>query len=248
MISASRQKYLRSLKLKKYRHSNGEFVAEGSKLIVDLLTGLLNVSKIHATEEVWTAIVEEHGRLNKFEDLVEFGKAKDLERLSLLKTSPGILATFKIPEASEPKRAKDKFALALDGINDPGNLGTLIRTADWFGIEEIFLGEGCADPYNPKTVQASMGSLGRLRLHTVQLEEEFEHWPKGSILAAEMEGTDPKKLKVPKGGLLVMGSESHGIKVPLPEGSNSLSIKKMGDAESLNVGVAAGILLHYLCS
>jgi TrmH family RNA methyltransferase len=142
---------------------------------------------------------------------------------------------------------KNNFSLMLDEIQDPGNMGTIIRTADWFGIKNIICSNECADCYNPKVVQASMGSLGRVNIIYTQLEE-FIHENKGiSIYAATLTGKHLSSFTKLKEGIILIGNESKGVKENLLRlAAEQITIPKYGEAESLNAGVAAGIILSHI--
>jgi len=170
----------------------------------------------------------------------------ELERISHLKTPNQVLAVFKKFESKEPIPA-GRITLILDAIQDPGNLGTMIRIADWFGISQIICSHDCADVYNPKVVQATMGSLARVDVFYTDLPG----WLKGQhgikTYAALLDGKDVTRMNPLKEGLIIIGNESRGIQEGLMEFVNEkITIPKKGNAESLNAAVAAGIILSHL--
>ena len=165
MLSKNRIKYIRSLEMKKYRKAEKAFLAEGNKLVNDLL-GHFSCKLLIATAQ-W---LEAHPLLLA-QETIEVS-AEELARASLLKTPQEVLAVFELPSYTyDDSLPGHSLCLALDDVQDPGNLGTIIRIADWFGIEDIFCSQGTADAFNPKTVQATMGALARVKLHYCDLKE-----------------------------------------------------------------------------
>ncbi len=243
MLTKNEIKYIHSLKLKKNRKQSGEFVAEGVKLILDLLQSGMEVKKLFTTE---TSLFDAYNDI-----IIEEITQKELSRLSNQNNPNKAIALFSIPtnHFSEKLLEKD-WILALDGINDPGNLGTIIRTADWFGFKHILCSSDCVDAYNPKVVQASMGSLARVQLHYMELQDELPAFAKKtSILGSFMDGESIEEYTFPKNGILLIGNEANGIsdeiaaivhkKLSIP--SFSLSQTK---AESLNAAVATAIFCY----
>ncbi|MEP6951971.1 MAG: RNA methyltransferase [Ginsengibacter sp.] len=170
-----------------------------------------------------------------------------LERISLLKTPNKVVAVFekKLP-VSEPV-LHGKISLMLDNIRDPGNMGTIIRNADWFGIENIICSENCADCYNPKVVQASMGSLARINILYVSLDAFIDANKKISVYAATLSGIAVSELKIIEEGIILIGNESKGISEELLNlATLKITIPRYGNAESLNAAVATGIILSYI--
>jgi len=170
---------------------------------------------------------------------------KEMESISVLKTTPGILAIGDVLRWKKPNFEVGKY-IFLDRINDPGNLGTIIRIADWFGFDGIVCSKGSVDIYNPKVIQASMGSIFRVPV----FYEDFDLllpqvYQKIEIIGADMKGEAIQTFKFPKNGFLLMGSESHGISKGLHQYlRHKVTIPKYGKAESLNVAVATGILAN----
>ena len=166
-----------------------------------------------------------------------------MARISCLKTPPGILALVKIPVSAALNHAllKENFSLALDGVQDPGNMGTIIRTADWFGIEHIFCSEDSVDAYNPKVVQATMGSLARVKVHyadlaTVLTESQLP------TFGALLDGQNIYNTNFGGEGIIVMGNEGNGISAQIQDIiSTPVTIPQAGQAESLNVAMATAI-------
>lgn len=248
MISKNRIAFLRSLQQKKNRRESGLFVAEGTKTVLELLNSGLSAELVVAAPE-W---LQQHSGSVKKAQSTEEADAKDLERISSLSTAPDVLAVFRIPD--QTLKASDLlkgFSLAADGIRDPGNLGTLIRIADWFGIERVLCSADTAEVWNPKTVQASMGSLARVQTAEVNLPEllsEIKSLSNGQlpIFGTFLSGTSVYETSFSENGIIIIGSESHGISDTVKELiSQQITIPSFSTgkgAESLNAGVAAGII------
>ena len=242
MVSKSQLKYIQSLGQKKYRDEAGVFVAEGPKLVKELAQSKnVELVQIFALNE-W---IEENGDL--FTSITVTATTEtELERISQLKTPNKVLAVVKKFEANEPV-TKEGISLVLDTIQDPGNLGTIIRIADWFGISHIICSEDCADIYNSKVVQATMGSIARVNVFYTDLPVWLRNPPGVRIYAAMLEGKDVTKMTTIKDGLIIIGNESLGIDNELLQYANEkISIPRKGSAESLNAAVAAGIILSHL--
>lgn len=243
MLSKNRIKYIRSLELKKYRKAEKAFLAEGNKLVSDLL-GHFSCRLLIAT----TSWLEKHPRLLA-QETIEV-TPEELSRASLLKTPQEVLAVFDIPtytfDDTLPARS---LCLALDDVQDPGNLGTIIRIADWFGIEDIFCSHGTADAFNPKTVQATMGALARVRLHYCDLKRFIclQAERKAPIFGTFLDGTSIYSQELADRGIIVMGNEGNGV---CPEIEAQVSHKLLipnypqgqETSESLNVAVATAIV------
>ena len=206
MLSKNKIKYIRSLELKKNRKEEGVFVAEGHKLVGDLL-GNFHCYLLIATS-LW---IERHPHVEA-DEIIEVS-SEDLMRVSLLKTPQDVLAVFKQPDYKVTTDViSSSLCLALDDVQDPGNLGTIIRLADWFGIEHIFCSNGTVDVYNPKVIQATMGALARVRLYYVNLPELIASLHKDiPVYGTFLDGNDMYGEPLSKNGLIVMGNEGNGI-------------------------------------
>lgn len=205
ILSKNRIKYIRSLELKKIRKSEKVFLAEGPKLVGDLL-GHFPCRFIIATSQ-WLS----HNQQTFVEDMVEVSD-KELSRASLLKTPQQVLAVFEQPEYEmNPEVITRSLCLALDDVQDPGNLGTIIRLADWFGIEHIFCSPNTADAYNPKTVQATMGGIARVKLHYTPLPGLIRSLAQVPIYGTFLDGVNIYSQELSTNGLIVMGNEGNGI-------------------------------------
>lgn len=239
MFSKSTIKDIQSLQQKKFRDEQGWFVAEGPKLIEELLK-----DRNFVCEKIY-AIKEWHPAFNSHDEKIEIIKDFELEKISGLVKPNLVLAIFKKKSPVLPVNPKGKISLLLDDIQDPGNLGTIIRTADWFGIENIVCSEGTADMYNPKVVQSTMASLGRLNIVYTNLEQWLQEHKGIKLLAATLKGKPLNDFKNIKEAFIIIGNESKGISKTLMDMSDEkMSIKKYGKAESLNAAVATGIILN----
>jgi RNA methyltransferase, TrmH family len=242
MVSRPQLKYIQSLGQKKYRDEAGVFVAEGPKLVKELVQNRnVELSQIFALSE-W---IEENKDLLKSIDVTAIDET-ELGRISQLKTPNKVLAIVKKFETNEPQ-VKNTISLVLDTIQDPGNLGTIIRIADWFGITQIICNTECADIYNSKVVQATMGSIARVNVFYTDVFVWLKHQSGTRIYAAMLEGKDVTKMNAIREGLIIIGNESIGIdKDLLPLANEKISIPRRGSAESLNAAVATGIILSHL--
>lgn len=243
MLSKNRIKYIRSLEMKKYRKAEKAFLAEGNKLVNDLL-GHFSCKLLIATAQ-W---LEAHPLLLA-QETIEVS-AEELARASLLKTPQEVLAVFDLPSYTyDDSLPGHSLCLALDDVQDPGNLGTIIRIADWFGIEDIFCSQGTADAFNPKTVQATMGALARVRLHYCDLKEFIRVQTERNVpvFGTFLDGKNIYSQKLSVQGVIVMGNEGNGV---CKEIENLVSQKLLipnypqgkETSESLNVAVATAIV------
>ena len=237
MISKNQIKYIRQLELKKYRKREGVFVAEGPKVVGDLLRRYQPVA-IYATAE-WQG----EGATPITDD--------ELRRISFLQHPQQVLALFPIPETSAAANSQflilnSQLSLALDGVQDPGNLGTIIRIADWFGIDTIYCSEDTADAYNPKVVQATMGSIARVNIVYTDLLRLFDNLPPSyPVYGTLLDGENIYQQPLSREGIIVMGNEGNGISEAIRQKVNRrllIPCFREGDtAESLNVAIATAI-------
>lgn len=244
MLSKGKIRGLRLLHLNKYRRKRGLFLAEGSVNVLDFLSGQLEVKELYATES-W---LREHEQVvtGIRQEIVTW---HEMQKISALKNPSEVLAVMKRPEYLLPDISSlSGYVLALDDIRDPGNLGTIIRTADWFGIRNVVCSEETVDAYNPKVVQATMGSLARVRVHYTDLKDWLSEKPGNlQIFGAVLHGDDIRKTEKPGKGILLIGSEAHGISKKLyPVIDKFIRICPAQDsgAESLNAAVAAAIVCY----
>lgn len=246
MLSKKIVKYIQSLSHKKLRDEEGRFIAEGPKIITEFLAHSNFNCAILCAEENW--LLENKNLLEKNlpQNIYETDEAS-LQKISLLKTPNKVVGVFVKKVNAAPPHIINKLSLMLDDIQDPGNMGTLIRIADWFGIENIICSKNCVDCYNPKVVQATMGSLARVNIYYTSLLDFLSENEKISVYAAALDGVPIIKLKSISEGIIIIGNESKGISEELLSiATNKITIPKYGNAESLNAAVAAGIILSQL--
>ena len=245
LITKSQVKYIQSLAHKKFRDAEGVFVVEGPKVTLELLTnGALRPRQVYAEKEWIGTLPPELAKRLKTGPLVEVGPA-ELERLSGLTTPNQVVAIFEKPSFPPPVWTAGVH-LVLDTIQDPGNLGTIVRLADWFGISVVVAGPESADVYNAKAVQSTMGSIGRVNV----LYEDPMALLRGlqlPVYAAVLEGQGLYGLPRIRQGFIVIGNEARGIGPALLElATRRITIPRIGQAESLNAAVATGIILSHL--
>lgn len=242
MLSKTRLKYIQTLSQKKFRDSTGLFLAEGPKIVEELLREQNGKIQEVLAIEAW---IESHGYLAKHLTLTSVSE-QELERISQLSTPNQVMAIVEQFPVNAIRAAKDQFTLALDDIRDPGNLGTIIRLADWYGINKIVCSLHTADLYNPKVVQATMGSIARVDLYYTELDSWLAEQEVGSY-AAVLDGRSILEMPSLKEGIIVIGNESKGIhEYVLKQVKEKITIPRIGKAESLNAAVATGIILSHL--
>lgn len=241
MLTIALKKHIVSLKLKKHRVKNSQYIAEGDKIVTDLLAQYpTSVAKVIATNDWLHANAK---LLKSFQNDVVEVDDKELKKISQLKTPNKALALINM-QKNKPQvnYAKCDLSIVLDGLQDPGNLGTIIRTADWFGIKNIVCSTTCVDVYNPKVIQACMGSQMRVSVEYKELNDLLSETKLPSY-AAVLNGVTLDKAKLTTPSFLVIGNESKGIsEAVLKLCSNKIKIPQLGGAESLNAAVAAGVL------
>ncbi len=234
MLSKNQVRFINSLKRKKIRKSEGLFLAEGKKLVLDLLNSDIQVDKIYCLPDFKCPEP----------DKVQVISERELRSISSLTAPNAVLAVFKIPETKPV--LKKGLAIALDEINDPGNLGTIIRLCDWFDIPQILCSQNTVDCYNPKVVQSSMGSLARVQINYLDLEEHLKNEDR-TIYGTSMEGESLYETSFEEDGILVLGNEANGISDQIRSlVFKELSIPQFGSSqntESLNVAMATAIFL-----
>lgn len=242
-LSKSKLKYIQSLRIKKNRDEHLTFVAEGDKMVSDILSSM-KCQLLVATPEFIGSI-----DLNKFDvqEIIEVSKA-EIGRASSLKNPQQVLGVFYQPVYDfDIVSLKKKLNLALDGVQDPGNLGTIMRLADWYGIEDIFCSKDTVDLYNPKVVQASMGALARVKVHYVDLPFLFSQLTDFPIYGTFLNGQDLYQSDLTTNGIVVMGNEGSGIRIETTEKvTKKLYIPNYPQghetSESLNVAIATSII------
>ena len=243
MVSKAQQKLIHSLEQKKYRKIERLFVAEGAKIADECLKSSLSIVKIYALASWINSKSDLLGSPGSV-DLIECTE-DELKQISFLSTPQSVLMLISIPEEQEiPKIVEHTINLALESIRDPGNMGTIIRLADWYGITEIYCSTDCVDIYSPKVVQASMGSLARVKVYYTDLGKMFDKLQM-PIYAATLGGDiDVHQMQSIQKSFLLIGNEGAGISKDLLEkASHTITIPRFGHAESLNAAIATGILL-----
>jgi TrmH family RNA methyltransferase len=235
MISKNQQKYIRQLEQKKYRKREGCFVAEGTKVVGDLLKRYQPLA-LYATES-WDAPKGVGYTLVSEEEL---------QRVSFQQHPQQVLAIFPIPQPTDPVSLRGSLTLALDGVQDPGNLGTIIRIADWFGIDTIICSEETADAWNPKVIQATMGSIARVNVIYANLVELLDTLPSDyPVYGTFLDGENIYTQTLSGEGLIIMGNEGNGISDAVKAKVNRRLLIPdfhQGDtADSLNVAIATAI-------
>lgn len=246
MISKSQVKYIQSLGQKKFRDETGSFVAEGPKIINELL-GLAHIpaEALYATRN-W---IDEQGALLRTVSpgIVHEVSQGELERCSFLTTPNQVLGIFKKPAQPAVPTAGKGILLMLDGVQDPGNMGSIIRIADWFGVQQVICSNDCADAFAPKVIQSTMASIARVQVSYTDLLSFTEANKTLPLYATTLHGKPLSSIKKPVSGAVIVGNESKGISPALLERAQfQVTIPKTGKAESLNAAVATGIVLSHL--
>ncbi|WP_102408150.1 RNA methyltransferase [Parabacteroides bouchesdurhonensis] len=243
MLSKNKVKYIHSLELKKFRNEYNAFIAEGNKLVADMLPAF--DCELLLAKPSWMAT---QGDIPAKELLV--AEDEDIRKASLLKNPQDVLAIFKRPAWSMKEINPDtQLILALDGIQDPGNLGTIIRLADWFGIEHIVCSIDTVDVFSPKVIQATMGALSHVKVHYTELDNFLKEHNNNStpIYGTFLDGTDMYAKELSKTGIIVMGNEGNGIRPSIEKlVTEKLYIPnypaERQTTESLNVAIATAVI------
>lgn len=244
MISKSQIKYVQSLHNRKNRQKYDKFIAQGPKIANEIISsGKLTIEFIFATTNY---IEKNQDLLLMHKSKVNVVNDKELERISTNKTPNEILLVCDKLSESPKLSLNDSWAFYLDKVQDPGNVGTIIRIADWFGVPNVILGPECADLYNPKVLQSTMGGFMRVQISKLDFEDMMASNPNCKVYAASLEGESMKKLDL-EPGIIVIGNESKGIQKSILDASDVLLyIPSAGGAESLNAAVACGIIAYGL--
>ncbi len=245
MITKAQIKHIRALEDKKYRYSSKEFVIEGTKLVLECIISGFTITNIYTTEK-W---LEEHSSAIKKNSIpVTCINSFELEKITSNNHTTNVVAIVQIPQ-QELLQFNNKVTLLLDTIQDPGNLGTIIRIADWYGIKQIICSEETVDVYNTKVVQASMGSIFRVGVFYNNIEKIISSNKNIPSFATVLQAKNINEIPKIKEGFIVIGNEGKGISNSvLQYCSNNISIQAIGNAESLNAAVATGIVCHCLLS
>ncbi|MDA0315373.1 MAG: RNA methyltransferase [Bacteroidetes bacterium] len=238
MLSKNTVKFIKSLHQKKYRVESGKFFVEGEKSVIEVLQSGFMVDLLLVTKEFAT---KNTSLLTGIKAEVLFVTASQLEQVGQYQSNDSALAVVQMKpnEAFFPEEGE--LILALDEVRDPGNLGTIIRIADWYGIKKLIFSPHTAEFYNPKVIQSSMGSFTRVHFYYGELAKAFQEW-KLPVYGAFLEGVSIYKLTNPTPGVLLLGNESQGISKEMEKWvSSKVTIPSFGKAESLNVAIATAI-------
>ncbi len=219
------------------------FVAEGAKIAQEILLSSLKVINLYATES-WLNTNAALFKTLDANQVHEVGE-REMKSISYLSTPSPVLLLVQIPEPTPYiPLAKNGLSLGLEAIRDPGNLGTIIRLADWYGLEQVFCTHNCVDIYNAKTVQATMGSIARVKIYYIDLSALLDANPVNSYAATPAGNVDIHTLEAKPPGILLIGNESAGLsEALLAKATYGVRIPRFGEAESLNAAIATGILL-----
>ncbi|ADB37044.1 TrmH family RNA methyltransferase [Spirosoma linguale] len=240
MLSKNQLKYIQSLHQKKYRQQHGAFLVEGAKSVQEVLQSDFQTELVVATEGFYkeNAHLTDHQRTP-----VEIASVAELERAGTLESNNAALAVVRTKENRPLLAGPNEIALILDDIRDPGNLGTILRIADWYGVRKILCSETTADVYNPKVISASKGSFTRVNWWYGDITRVLAQ-ATSAVYGAFLDGEDVHSLGFDASGYLVMGNESNGIRPEVGTFvTQRVTIPRYGDAESLNVGIATAVLL-----
>tara|TARA_B110001452_G_scaffold32112_1_gene25062 strand:+ start:3109 stop:3843 length:735 start_codon:yes stop_codon:yes gene_type:complete len=239
VATKSNIKFVKSLKLKKNRIKENKFIVEGLKNVQELLKSKHDVLELYCTKT----------HANLFNNYgCKLISPEELSSMGTFNTNNACLAVTKCIEVDQDQFLNERQTIILDGVGDPGNLGTIIRALDWFGFKHLVCSKNCADFHNPKTLAASMGSFTRVAVLYVDLNDYLNHF-RGDLYGLDLDGKPLDTFKNPNKCGFILGNESHGIS-PATQAllKNRLTIKKYGSAESLNVAMTANILLYQLRS
>lgn len=246
VLSKTKAGELKILATKKGRDKTGSFLAEGEKCVIDMLPSF-NPEYLLATSH-W---LEHHKEIvAKYQEKVLMANKNTLSIISSLSSLPDVIGVFKIPSESVVEVDQEKLYLLLDEIQDPGNLGTIIRTCDWFGVYDIFASKTTVDVFSPKVVQSTMGSLSRVNVTYLDLESLIKDNPEMKVLGTILDGVPLNDTKLPQNGFLLMGNEGRGISEPIKRlistGITIPPVNPESHPDSLNVAIATAIILSHI--
>ena len=241
MFSKAVVKYVKSLQVKKYRSQHQAFVVEGAKSVLELLQSDFEIQHLFVTQSFKDEYAAILAKGFKYDVVTE----KDLVTAGTFASNNAALAVAGMRRLPQLTLKQKEFIIALDDIRDPGNLGTIIRIADWYGIEHVVCSETCADFYNPKVIAATMGSFTRVKVHYLDLPEWLSlHTSKYKIYGASLAGENLHRMQLKPEGIVVLGNEANGIRPEVAKQVNQLiKIPAFGKAESLNVATATAIII-----
>ncbi|PKL90099.1 MAG: hypothetical protein CVV23_01785 [Ignavibacteriae bacterium HGW-Ignavibacteriae-2] len=250
MLTKNELKYYSGLLKNKYRTKENKFLVEGKKLVDEGLSSKLVCEVICATEQFQKANAPQVKQIRSKNIRYEIIKNSEFVRLSDTKSPQGICAVFNIPSLTQASMYNENLVVALDDISDPGNVGTIIRTCDWFGIRELLFSSSCADLFSPKVIRSTMGSIFHIpALFEGQLQEKLAEYKSAGykLIIADLKGNDIFHYNESGKKVIIFSNEAHGpSKEILDITDSSVTIPKIGTAESLNVASAAAIILAHL--
>ena len=244
MFSKQQQKYVQSLQIKKYRQEHHAFLVEGTKSVLELMDSDFQVELLLCTPKFF---VENEKKIKKIS--VEQISQIELEKISTLQSNDAAVAVVKMKDNVSLLADTKEFVLVLDDIRDPGNLGTILRIADWYGIAKVICSDTTVEFYNPKVIAASMGSFTRIQTFYTDLKSYFEQISiqKSAVIGTFLNHENLHQFNFPDAGYIVLGNESNGIgEVVEKFVTDKVTIPRFGHAESLNVGIATAIVLDNL--
>lgn len=243
MISKNQTKFIKSLKIKKYRAKEKCFLVEGKKNVTELINSDFGIRSIIATEAF---ISDNRKMLEPYRNVLYEASADEIADLGTFKTNHECLAVAQMKGLSIDTITMNETIIALDGVSDPGNLGTIIRTMDWFGFRQLICSRETAEFYNPKVINSTMGSFTRVTVVYTDIADFIQRSAMPAY-GATLSGADLEEWKPAGAVILVMGSESHGLSGKVSARlKGKISIARTGTAESLNVAIATGIFCHHL--
>ena len=243
MLSKNQIKYINSLQQKKFRQEYQSFVVEGAKSVVELLSSDFELESLYVTEDFYK---ETKPLLDKQPLIAEIVGQAELEKAGTFSSNNAALAVAKMKSNQELLLNDTEYALVLDEIRDPGNLGTIIRIADWYGIQKIICSEGTVDLYNPKVISSTMGSFTRVSLFYTDLVKYLKGQQK-PIYGAFLDSENVHTLKFAPSGYIIIGNEANGISEAVGEVvTHKITIPRFGGAESLNAGIATAVICDNL--
>lgn len=241
-LSKQQIQKINRLKRKKFRKEQHLFIAEGNKVVSEIVTSYISIDQIIVTKQ-WVQKYNNY-QFNGIIPLV--CTSEEFNKISSQVNPDGIMAICHTPEPGQFDITTKEWVIAVDQMNDPGNLGTIIRIADWFGISTILCNQSTVDSYNPKVVQSTMGSIARVHFHYCDLLDTLQEY-KGQIYTADLDGKSIYEIGNPNPGIILIGNESHGVGAAFNQlNSVKVTIPKVGNAESLNASVACGIIVSHL--
>jgi RNA methyltransferase, TrmH family len=246
MISKATIKYIQSLQHKKVRDEHNSFFAEGPKVVAELLEGnIFECEAVYCTQIGYDGLDKK--LVSRLAEKISIVQEFELAKISALTFANNVLAIFQKKIVPNSINIANSLTLVLDDIQDPGNLGTIIRIADWFAVKTIFCSAATADCYNPKVVQSTMASLGRVHIVYGDVKEMLQKHSNIKKYAAVLGGKNIVSVGKIKEGIIIIGNESKGISTEIiAMADEQITIERIGEAESLNAGVAAGIILFSL--